>query len=191
MKKILYYDTWDLGYRNFLRLDPSFKKRGFETILLHTSSLTRKKVETEKDIHGIQAKDISFYKTLRLKKVIKKENPDVIIMLNLSFLIDRAIVSICKKLNIQVYYLAHGKLIPTENISGTKKIIQKNFKKNIFQKISKKNFYSVYNYFIENKSISFFFKLLKNPSLYTVFPKYSKELDVNGSFVYYPNEKPE
>lgn len=192
MKKILYYDTWEKGYRNFLRLDPFFKNEGFETMLLHTSSLLEDNVEIEKEVEGLYFRDISYYRTRRLKKIIKKENPEAIIMLNLSFIIDRAIVSICKDLGIKVYYLSHGMLIPTNSRNVLKNNLKNSFKKNLLSKFNRKNRYCLFNYLIELKSvskiISFFFKALKNHTNYTLFPEYSSELDVDKSFVFYHSD---
>jgi len=191
-KKVLYFDNWDKGYRNFLRLDVKFKEKGYDTILLHTSSLIDKDVVAEKQIEGLKLRDISYYRTKRLKKMILKENPSIIIMLNISFIIDRAIVKICKDLNISVFHLSHGKLIPKESIDIVKSAVKKSSKGNLLSKISKKNIFAGYNYFIELKSIkkiaSFFIKAVKNPMEYTLFPKFSSELEVKKSLVYYPSD---
>ncbi|MFY0712115.1 hypothetical protein J1D01_00430 [Seonamhaeicola sp. NFXS20] len=192
MNKILYFDNWDKGYRNFLRLDLGFKEKGFETLLLHTSSLIFDDVEKEKEIDGLKLKDISFYKTKRIKKVFKYEKPDIVIILNLSFLIDRAIVKICKDLNIKIFHLSHGKLIPKDSISVVKSIVEKENKFGLLSKISKKNVFAAFNYFSEYPNPIHFFKFInkaiKNPMEYTLFPRFSDELEVNKSLVYYPSD---
>jgi len=192
MKKILYFDNWEKGYRNFLRLDHGFKEKGYDTLLLHTSSLILEKSEEEKEIGGLKLKDISFYKTKRLKKIIKQENPSIIIMLNLSFLIDRAIIKICKDLDIKIFHLSHGKLIPKDSIDVVKSTVQNQSKGGLFSKISKKNIFAGYNYFIEYPSLSHLFKFVlrasKNPMEYTLFPRYSNELNIDKSLVYYPSD---
>ncbi|MCG1035337.1 hypothetical protein [Polaribacter sargassicola] len=192
MKKIIYYDNWDKGYRNFLRIDLLFKEKGYETFLLHTSSLVEENVTVEKEIDGLKFRDFSYYKTIRLKKIIKKEKPSAIIMLNLSFMIDRAIVKICKELKIKLFHLSHGMLIPVESIVDVKETIKETSKKNIVKKINKKNRYALYNYLIEINSLSkvfnFFLKAIKNHTEYTLFPKYTSELEVEKSFVFYPSD---
>ena len=192
MKKIIYYDNWDKGYRNFLRLDSLFKQKGYSTLLLHTSSLKDSNVEIQREIGGMQFRDISYYKTLRLKKIIKKENPSAIIMLNLSFMIDRAIVSICKELEINLYHLSHGMLIPSDSIDTVKNTIKESGGNNLLSKLNRKNWFSLFNYFVElksfSKSILFFQKAIKNHTQYTLFPKYTDELEVEKSFVYYPSD---
>lgn len=190
MKKVLYFDNWDKGYRNFLRLDQKFKDRGFETLLVHTTSWVFSDYEIEKEYEGLKFRDVSYYKTNRIKKIIKQENPSVLLILNLSFTLDRAVVKICKDLNIKIYYLAHGKLITVEGQAVFKNNMKQFGDSNLLSKIKKKNILSLYNYFIEMKSLTkffqFFYKASKNYTQFTAFPKYSDELKVNKSMVYYP-----
>lgn len=189
MKKIIYFDNWDKGYRNFLRLDPKFKAKGIQTLLLHSTSLTEKVDTPEKQIEDLTLRDISFYKTKRLKKIILKENPNTIILLNLSFILDRVIVQICQDLGISVFYLAHGRLITIDNLGDVKGSLSNS---SLFSKITKKNIFSIYNYILGLKSLSeigfFFKKILKNPTEFMILPKYCKELDATKSFVYYDSD---
>ncbi|KAB1066520.1 hypothetical protein F6U93_13945 [Tamlana haliotis] len=190
MKKILYLDNWNIGYRNFLRLDQKFKERGYETLLVHTTSWMDLEYESESECEGMKLRDISYYKTNRIKKIIKQEKPSAILILNLSFILDRAIVKICKDLNINLYYLAHGKLITVEGQAVFKDNMKKFGESKLSSKIKRKNLLSLYNYFIEMKSIpkffQFFYKAAQNYTQFTAFPKYSEELKVNKSMVYYP-----
>tara|TARA_B110000046_G_C13008672_1_gene405631 strand:- start:454 stop:1665 length:1212 start_codon:yes stop_codon:yes gene_type:complete len=189
LKKIIYFDNWDKGYRNFLRLDSKFKAKGFQTLLIHTASLSEKVDSPEKQIEDLTLRDISFYKTKRLKKIILKENPSAIILLNLSFILDRVLVQICQDLGISVFYLAHGKLIVVDNLGDVKAALGKS---SLFSKIKKKNIFSIYNYILGLKSLSeigtFFKKLIKNPTEFMILPKYCKELDATKSFVYYESD---
>lgn len=190
MKKILYFDNWDKGYRNFLRLDSKFKNKGYETLLVHTTSWIEDKVEVEREFQNLKFRDVSYYKTNRIKKIIKQENPSAIIILNLSFILDRALVKICKELHINLFYLAHGKLITPEGQAVLKNNMKEFGESKLYSKVTKKNLLSLYNYFIEMKSFSktvhFFYKAKQNYTQFTAFPRYSDELRVNKSMVYYP-----
>lgn len=198
MKKILYLDNWDNGYRHFLRIDKQFKNKGFETLLVHTGSWigekseiwVNKEIEIEKSIDGLNIRDISYYNSNRIRKVIELEKPYAVVLINLSFIIDRAIVKICKTLNIKIFYLAHGKLISSEGQETLKNTLKKNGKSKMQSKFTKKNGLALYNYFIEMKSITkffnFFYKAIQDYTQFTTFPKYSDELEVTKSFVYYP-----
>ncbi|MBU2949623.1 hypothetical protein KO493_02800 [Tamlana agarivorans] len=198
MKKILYLDNWDNGYRHFLRLDKSFKNKGFETLLVHTGSWVGetseiwvdKQIEVEKSIEGMVIRDIGYYRTNRIRKVIETEKPYAIVLINLSFIIDRAIVKICKDLNIKIFYLAHGKLITAEGQAVVKQNMRDYGKSKLQSKFTRKNMYALYNYFVEMKSFSkffgFFYKAMQDYTQFTAFPKYSEELEATKSFVYYP-----
>ncbi|HHX69828.1 MAG TPA: hypothetical protein GX708_17505 [Gallicola sp.] len=63
----------------------------------------------------MRIRDISYYKTKLIRKVIEKEKPSIILIINLSFVFDRAIVKIAKKNNIKIVYLAHGSLTNPES----------------------------------------------------------------------------
>lgn len=192
MKKVLYYDNWDKGYRNFLRLDSIFKEKGVETLLLHTTSLIDDINEVETTIDGMALRDISFYKTKKIRNIIVKEKPTAIVMLNLSFMIDRAIVKICKDLNIKIFHLSHGMLIPSENIQVVKDHIKKSGGNKLLSKFNKKNKYALHNYLAEvgsiPKAFNFFKTAILDHTKFTQFPKYSSELEVNKSFVFYPSD---
>jgi hypothetical protein len=192
MNKILYVDHWNKGYRNFLRLDPSFKEKGYETLMLHASSWNHENVQKETNIDGLKIRDISFYNTNRIKNVILRESPSIIIMLNLSFVLDRAIVQICKNLNIKLFYLAHGKLFTPESQKVIKTNLKKNIKYKLLSKFNKKNRLSLYNYFIEMRSLKkifvFLLEAFRDYTQFTTFPIFSEELRVNKALVYYPED---
>ena len=136
-KKILFIDPIDKGYRNFTRLNDNFVSKGFSTLLVHTSSFYYPISEKEKKIDSLLIRDISFYDTIYIKKVIEEEKPDIILMINLSFVFDRAIVNIAKKSNIKLVYLAHGTLInPNTYETASNKLdkLIKNNPKRIFRK---------------------------------------------------------
>ncbi|MDB9874220.1 hypothetical protein OAC97_03050, partial [Flavobacteriaceae bacterium] len=156
---------------------------------LHTTSLTEKVDNPEKQIEGLTLRDISFYKTKRLKKIILKETPSAVVLLNLSFILDRVIIRICQDLGISVFYLAHGRLISIDNMGDVKATLNKG---SLFSKIKKKNIFSFYNYILGLKSLneiaSFFKNIIKNPTEFITLPKYCKELDATKSFVYYDSD---
>lgn len=191
MKKILFIDSWRKGYRNFTRLNDEFVRNGYETILVHTGSFIENENIKEEIIEGLLVRDISFYNTVFIKKVIEIENPDVILMLNLSFIFDRALINISKFKNIKIVYLAHGKLIEKEEVE----INEKNLNKNIWTKLSrifrKKNFLVLINYISSQIGfrkiyipIKTFISLLLNPSNFLVSPRYNNELDADLIMLY-------
>lgn len=196
MPKVLYIDIWDKGLKNFTRIDPSIKKLGAETLLVHIGSFKEKTNYKQKNIDGLTIRDIKFYKTYFLETVIKKEKPDVIIILNLSFLIDRAIINIARKYNIKVVYLAHGKLLE-KGLSEEMKI-KKNekIKKNKSKILRAKNALYLLNYLSSvgwSKAPRVLFNILKgihkDPADFLYFAKFNKELNADKILVYSEEDK--
>jgi hypothetical protein len=196
MPKILYIDTWDKGYRNFTRLNNEFLQKGFETIFIHTSSFAEKVSCKEKKIHGLTTRDISYYNTIFIKKIIEVERPDVIMILNLSFVFDRAIVNNAKNKNIKVVFLAHGKLTNPNVVELARDKLNKEIWFKISRIFKKKNFYILLNYIdsqVKKNKLLIFFKILiailRSPSNYLVFPEFNQELDADLIFVYTKEDK--
>ncbi|MCF3107520.1 hypothetical protein LL912_01890 [Niabella sp. CC-SYL272] len=195
MNKVLYIDPVDKGYRNFLFFDNELKSRNIETLLVHTSSFFYPVDSKEKRIGNLLMRDISYYNTKLIGKVIRQENPDVIVVLNLSFIFDRAVVNFAKRHNIKIIYLSHGALVDASNYTQYKDQLDKSIKSNRKRIFSKKNFIYLLNYLHSqkgSKTISFL-KLMngiiKEPSRYLTFAKYDKELDVDRLLVYSKNDK--
>lgn len=189
--KLIYIDPVDKGYRNFLRINDEFLKLGIETLLLHTTSFFETIVEKEYEIGKLKLRDISYYNTKFIKNAIEIEKPSIIVMINLSFIFDRAIVNIAKKNNIKIVYLAHGTLINPDTYLSNSNNLNTSVKSNPLRIISYKNYLSLINYldsqYKQNK-VWAFFKLLKgiwkSPAQYLTFAKFEEELDVDLILVY-------
>lgn len=196
MRKVLYIDIWEKGYRNFSRIDDDFKKNGFTSLLVHTGSFYHNDTNAEERIGGLLVRDISFYKTILIKKVIKIEKPDVIIILNLSFVFDRAIVNICKSKNIKLVYLSHGKLISPGFEKEEAEKLNNTIWKNLNRIVRKKNFLVLINYFSSLTGVKFIANplrlilgIIKKPSNYLTFARYDDELDADLLLVYTEQDK--
>lgn len=198
MKKILYIDIWDKGYRNFSRIHPLLTMDGAEAFLLQFGSFIGDVSESDfvQELDGVLVKDIKCYQTIFLRKVLKIERPDVVIILNLSFVFDRCVINLCKHLGIKVVYLAHGKLI-SPNISDEASLKQDFEIRSNFRRIfTKKNFLFLINYLdslLIQKKMTKFFQLLrgifKSPSNYLTFAHYNEELDADLMLVYTQEDK--
>lgn len=196
MKKILFIDPIDKGYRNFLRLNNQFVKKNYETLLVHTTSFHHKIKEKETTIETLRIRDISYYKTNLIRKVIEKENPSIILIINLSFVFDRAIVNIAKKNNIKIVYLAHGSLTNPALYETARAKLDKQIKENISRIFSRKNFWGLINYLDSQKygkKCTSFFQLIsgiiRHASEYLTLPKFDKELDADLLLVYENKDK--
>lgn len=196
VSKILFIDPIDKGYRNFLRLNGKFNECGYETLLVHTTSFHHPIKDKEYQIEGLKLRDISYYKTKLFRKVIEQEKPSIILMINLSFVLDRAIVNIAKKKNIKIVYLAHGSLTNPSEFDNARKNLDRKIKGNAKRIFSKKNFYGLCNYIdsqTAKEKIPAFIKLVKgiaaHPAQYLTLAKYDRELDVDLMMVYENKDK--
>lgn len=196
MKKILYVDIWDKGYRNFTRIDDTFKKNGYTSLLVHTGSFFNNDVTAEEYKEDLLVRDICFYKTILIKKVLEVEKPDVVIILNLSFVFDRSVVNICKWNNIKLVYLSHGKLISSGFVEEEAEKLDNTIKKSLSRIVSKKNLFVLLNYLsslnggkIFLNPIKLFWGILKEPSNYLTFAKYDEELDADLVLVYTEDDR--
>ncbi len=191
MPKILFLDTWDVGYRNFTRLNNEFISKGFSTLLVHTGSYLKPQSYLEKSIDGLKIRDIAYYKTMFIKKVITIEKPDVVLILNLSFIFDRAIINLTKQAGIKSVFLAHGKLIDPDAALDGENNLNKTIKGKISRIFRKKNLLVLLNYVSSLKSYQRITKLFRtlsgtfiNPAQFLTFPRYNNELDADLILLY-------
>lgn len=194
--KVLFIDPIDKGYRNFLRLNNKFNENGYETLLVHATSFSHPIKDKEYIVNDLLIRDISYYNTKLFRKVIEKEAPSIILIINLSFILDRAIVNIAKRKNIKIVYLAHGSLTNPTEFDKARDDLDKEIKGNVKRIFSKKNFFGLLNYIdskkIGVKSISFFklmMGIVKHPAQYLTLAKFDKELDVDLLLVYENKDK--
>lgn len=194
--KVLFIDPIDKGYRNFLRLNNKFKESGYETLLVHATSFHHPIKDKEYLIDGLLLRDISYYKTKLFRKVIEREKPSIILIVNLSFVLDRAIVNVAKRKNIKIVYLAHGSLTNPTEFDNARDNLDKEIKGNVKRIFSRKNFFGLLNYIdskkMGEKSISFIklmVGIVKHPAQYLTLAKYDKELDVDLLLVYENKDK--
>ncbi|MCX4028804.1 hypothetical protein H0A36_16515 [Endozoicomonas sp. SM1973] len=105
--KVVYFDYWTVGIHNFLTIDEKLKKNGCETMLFHIGSFNNP-VKEKEIINNIECYDISFYKTKFIYEALKTINPDVIISLNTTYILDRALILACRALGIKSVFMMHG-----------------------------------------------------------------------------------
>lgn len=195
--KILFFDYWLKGIANFNRLMPELRCQcpDAEVKMLHVGSWKEPQEAVVNEHEGFISYDISYYKTWSLYKVLKKERPDVLIMLNLCFLNDKALIVFCRRLGIKTVYLAHGKFL--KNIDESLGLfIKQDLKKNFLSKIRRDTINMLCNYFyatlLEHKPILFVKSLMamvKNPVSMTLNSLYTEELDADLKLVYYESDK--
>lgn len=166
-----------------------------EVKMLHVGSWKEPQENIVNEHDGFSSYDISYYKTWNLYKVLKKERPDVLVMLNIYFLTDKAIITFCKKLGIKTVFLAHGQFGLANDYNVYAKI-NAEIKKNILSKIRKDTVITLANYWVASlyqKKILRFFKtivsVMKDPLSMTLHTKYSEELSADEILVYFERDK--
>ena len=192
--KIVYFDYWTNGIRNFIPINKTLTNAGHKTMLFHIGSFRNQQCDKEYITDGILCRDIKYYKTKFLFNALKKINPDVIVTLNTTYILDRALVLACKKLNIKTIFMMHGDrsigneintTINSSNYSLKSKILKS--KKYLFTVIPN-YIYSSWHYnkwnIIMMKPIKVIWKTFKNPSLANFYPPFSNEIIHDKCLVY-------
>ena len=105
--KVVYFDYWTGGIHNFKAIDESLKSLNHQTMLLHIGSM-RFPHPAEEDIEGIHCRDISYYKTKFIYHALKKIQPEVVVTLNTTYIMDRALILACRRLSIKTVFMMHG-----------------------------------------------------------------------------------
>ncbi len=200
-KKVLYFDYWTKGIKNFLYFDNQLKNAGFSTKLVHFSSFKNLKTELYETIEGLDCVEIRSYKTNFLYKVIEKEIPDMIIILNIGGFLERAIIIAAHRLEIPVVYLSHGALVDAEKAKDVRAFNTYFFNK-YFSRFKRVAFIllpnylaSILKYSARKLLTSYPYKIIlrsfTNPARVIFFPEYNDafDLSVDMAIVYSENDK--
>lgn len=192
--KVLFFDYWLKGIANFNRLAPEIFSQSpdAEIKMLHLGSW---KEPQDKPCHlheGFESFDISHFKTSSIYKILKKEKPDVVVILNLYSLMDKAIIAFCRKLGIKVVYVSHGRL----SAVGSSADLTSRPKKSLSAKLQKEPFLILLNYVYsaliahKPKRIWQTAKQIIRNNFSVVFPiRYSEELEADEILVYYDSDR--
>lgn len=193
--KILYFDYWTVGLKNFSYFDEALKANGCETKLLHLNSWRKIDGPKNQVLNKIAAYDITYYKTIWLYKVLKLEQPAVVVMLNSSFITDRAIILACKKLGIKSVYLMHGDVMREEFRDKTVQSVNKRMSIVHKSKMVVRQIRNIFNYLysLVHYDWTYLFKLhpyriligtFHNPGSYMFFPPATFDIKPDVALVY-------
>ncbi len=112
-KKIIFYDCFTKGVGHVISpINNALPKDEFQTKLLHFESLYTPGFFKYKKINNLECFDFSYYKTFNVKKILERENPDLVIFFDKRGLTDRAGVLAARKLNIKTLQIQHGSEAP-------------------------------------------------------------------------------
>jgi len=108
-KKILGFDSWTEGYRNYERLAIPLKEAGYHLKLIHFGSLGHDIGRAKQEQLGnLDVCDISHYEGLSIEYILLKEAPRAVIFLSTESFLHRAVNRYCKKASIPTLHLYHG-----------------------------------------------------------------------------------
>jgi hypothetical protein len=195
-KKILYFDYWTIGLHNFKLFDHHLKANGFDTKLFHIGSW-RNKTPDFQVIQNIPCCDIRHYKTNLIHKVLERERPQALVMLNSTHITDRSVILSCRKLGIETIYLAHGTLMQEDDKNIA--VVNQSFKGTKVRRALKHikgtliNFlYSSFKYDWKNvfrlHAYKVIFESFFSPATYLFFPPPSFDLRPDLTLVYGEND---
>ena len=146
--KIIGFDSWLGGFRNFKRLQNEFQNNNVDFNLIHLSSWSGIAYK-EKNVNNLKSTDISKYKTINFDKILEIENPDLVVFLSTDVFAHKSMIRSCRRKNISTVHLFHG--IMTVLSVNEKVSYKKSFLKKIYfaiPRIIKYIKYIVPNYFL-------------------------------------------
>lgn len=106
-RKVLFFDYWSNGIRNFVPLLQPLRDAGFDCALLHLGSWRDQSVPDEEVLQTLPCRDIRHYGG-NLKRALLAEDPDVLLGLNFSEMMDRVVRRNCYAMGVPAVYMMHG-----------------------------------------------------------------------------------
>ena len=148
------------------------------------------KTELYETIEGLDCVEIRSYKTNFLHKVIEKEAPSMIVILNIGGFLERATIITAKKLGIPVIYLSHGSLVDAEKAKDVRAFNTYFFNK-YFSRLKRVAFVLLPNYLVsilkyspKKLLTSYPYKIIlrsfTNPARVIFFPEYKNAFYLSG-----------
>lgn len=192
--KIVYFDYWTKGISNFIEVDKKLKYQGHKTLLLHVGSFNSPHPENE-IIHNIDVFDITYFKTKFIYTALKKINPDVVLSLNTTYIIDRCLVLSCRKLQITSVFMMHGQRSVGKDLENALRLAKRPKFKQYLGRAMKYFLIVIPNYtyaVLKNKFsnilrfnwVKVLFLYTKNPALSNRFPPSPDEIIFDKCLIY-------
>ena len=133
----------------FLPINTYMKEKGVDCLLVHWGSWDAEPGRPKEEvIDGLLCRDISYYKTNIIYKVMKREAPDCVVTLTTNNILDRAKILAARALGIPSVFLMHGIISVTEHaVAEEVKVFEPTLRRKRFSKIPKHLQYIIPNYF--------------------------------------------
>ena len=199
-KKVLFFDTWTIGIQNFVPLARELNKLGIENLLVHRGSVDAEPGRPQEEIiKGVLCRDVSYYKTRYIHKILEREMPKVIVMLTSFYILDRAVILSARALGIKTVFLMPGIREVDESYISTTEYETKFKKLNklgvMLDKLPKYFMYVIPNYLYSGLKYSNLFlfssepwkvlwELFMQPGRKILYPTPSHEIHCDKALVY-------
>lgn len=134
VKKVVLFDYWTAGIHNFLPVAERLRTKGVECVLVHLGSWQDLSVPREETIQGLQCRDIRAYGG-DLHRALIEEQPQSVLSLNTTMIMDRTLHRLCRSLGIRTVYMMHGLL--STGADSEKEIRSINAHWNLARKLAK------------------------------------------------------
>jgi len=198
--KVIFLDTWTVGIGNFVPIARALATKGIDHMLVHRGSQGAEPGRLKEEmIKGVRCRDIAYYNTNLIHKVLKSERPDVVVLLTTFYLMDRAVISSARSLGIKTVFLMPGiREVDEEYIRTTEYEIKFKQLNTLGRKVSKLPKYLKYvlpNYFFSGHMADRLFifrrqtwasllELAINPGRKVLYPTPCEEIHCDVALVY-------
>ena len=148
-RSVMFIDCWTGGKHVLLPIDEYLREKNIHGMLVHYGSWDDEPGRPQEEhIDGLHCRDISYYKTRLLYRVLKQEKPDCLVTLTTNNIIDRAKILAARALGIPSVFLMHGILATTgPAIDAQVEVLKPTMRRKRFSKIPKQLRYMIPNYF--------------------------------------------
>lgn len=138
--KVLVFDNWSKGTSYLRPIVKPFLERRLSLLFVHVGSWGNDPGRPmEEELAGIRVRDISFYRTDSIDRVLEIEEPDVVLLQSTRTFAHRAFIRYCAQRHIPTLHLYHGVVTVqfTQDPRGTKKVNKAAYGRFVLRRLSK------------------------------------------------------
>jgi len=163
--KVLFIDSWTKGIRCFIPVSQYLTQKNIESLLVHYGSWDAEPGRPHEElIDGLLCRDIAYYRSRLLYKVLERERPDCIVTLTTNNLIDRAKILAARALGIPIVFLMHGIIATTEAaVEEQIDVLKPTLRRKRFSKIPKHLSHIIPNYIFSGMKLKTGYALTAAP----------------------------
>lgn len=162
--KILFLDSWTKGIHNFSSVACELRSMGVNSMLIHWGSWGNEPDRPDEEIiDDLLCRDIRYYGTNLLHKVLTHEMPNVVVVLTTNTLANRAVILAARSLRVTSCFLMHGVVFVGDKREADTPGMEENHRAMRWKRASKYLRYVLPNYFYSGIKHSPLFLLSTSP----------------------------